>query len=92
MAAVNALNDMCAQPEYINTLRDEASVALLANDNLWQYSIIKQLQQMDSFLKESLRLNQPDTRKYFDWRPCSSFRRRTGLTELIPSKLASTGR
>ena len=64
MAAVQALYDMCSQPNSITQLREEANKALLEGDGLWQYSTIKQLRQMDSFLKESLRFNQPDTREY----------------------------
>ena len=66
MAAVNALYDMCARPGCIKPLREEAQAALLADGNSWQFSTVKQLKQLDSFFKESLRFNQPDTRKCFN--------------------------
>ena len=65
MAAVNALYDICARPEYINSLRDEAHAALSTDGGSWQLSTIKQLKRLDSFFKESLRFTQPDTRKLF---------------------------
>ena len=63
MAAVNALYDMCSRPEYIESLRKEAIATLEEDDQSWQFSTIKKLKQLDAFLKESLRYNQPDTRK-----------------------------
>ena len=62
MAAVNALYDMCARPEYIKALRDEAQATILSDRGSWQMSTIKRLKQLDSFCKESLRFTQPDTR------------------------------
>ena len=63
MAAVNALYDMCARPEYIKALKEEAKLALSEDDNVWQFSTIQRLKRLDAFLKESLRFHQPDTRK-----------------------------
>ncbi|KAL9063655.1 MAG: hypothetical protein Q9161_009356 [Pseudevernia consocians] len=57
MAAVNALYDMCSRPEHIESLRNEAVATLQADNQSWQFSTIKQLKQLDSFMKESLRLS-----------------------------------
>ncbi len=63
MAAVNALYDMCSRPEYIDSLRKEAVAAARADNQRWQLSAIRQLKRLDSFMKESLRYNQADSRK-----------------------------
>lgn len=63
MAAVHALYDMCERPEYIESLREEARAAFLANESGWQFDSIKMLKKLDSFFKESMRFNPPDTRK-----------------------------
>lgn len=62
MVVVHALYDMCAMPEYIDELRTEAQEALRDNDGSWQLSTLKKLRKLDSFLKESMRFNQPDYR------------------------------
>ncbi len=64
MAAVHALYDMCAHPDYIEDLRVEAQEALLTDGGSWQLGTIKKLKKLDSFLKESLRFNQPDARRF----------------------------
>uniref|UniRef100_A0A0B7KJJ9 Cytochrome P450 n=2 Tax=Bionectria ochroleuca TaxID=29856 RepID=A0A0B7KJJ9_BIOOC len=58
MAATHALFDLCAMPEYVGALRAEAQSALAESGGVWQYSTIKNLRQLDSFLKESQRVNQ----------------------------------
>lgn len=63
MAAVHALYDMCANPEYIKELRAEAQEALLSDGGSWKLGTVRKLRKLDSFLKESLRFNQPDARK-----------------------------
>lgn len=63
MAATHALYDLCAMPEYIEPLRSEAEAALKESKGDWQFSTIKRLQRMDSFLKESQRVNQSTFRK-----------------------------
>ena len=63
MAATHALFDLCAMPEYIEPLRSEAEAAIEESNGEWQFSTIKKLRQMDSFLKESQRLNQSTFRK-----------------------------
>lgn len=63
MAVTHAMFDLCAMPEYIEPLRIEAQTALAEDNVQWQSSIIKKLQRLDSFLKESQRLNQSTFRK-----------------------------
>lgn len=64
MAATHALFDLCAMPEYVGALRAEAQSALAESGGVWQYSTIKNLRQLDSFLKESQRVNQSTFRKF----------------------------
>lgn len=45
-------------PEYIEPLRSEARIALSQDNGEWQFSTIKRLRRLDSFLKESQRINQ----------------------------------
>jgi hypothetical protein len=63
MAATHALFDLCAMPEYVGALRAEAQSAVAESGGVWQYSTIKNLRQLDSFLKESQRVNQSTFRK-----------------------------
>ncbi|KAF3062198.1 Ent-kaurene oxidase [Daldinia childiae] len=58
MAITHVIFDLCAMPEYIEPLRSEAQAALIKDDGKWQFSTIKRLRRLDSFLKESQRLNQ----------------------------------
>ncbi|KAK4109439.1 cytochrome P450 [Canariomyces notabilis] len=45
-------------PEFVEPLRSEAQVALAQTNGEWQFSTTKKLARLDSFLKESQRLNQ----------------------------------
>lgn len=63
MAASHALFDLCVMPEYIEPLRREAEEALAQTNGEWEFSTIKRLPQLDSFLKESQRLNQSTFRE-----------------------------
>lgn len=58
MAAVNALYDLCAYPETIISLREEIEQALAENGG-WTKATINKMQKLDSFLKESQRINPP---------------------------------
>lgn len=64
MVAVGTLYDLCERPEYIESLRTEAQAALKEDGDAWQFSTIKKLRKLDSFMKESMRYNQPDARKF----------------------------
>ncbi|KAK7750955.1 hypothetical protein SLS62_007088 [Diatrype stigma] len=58
MAITHAVFDLCAMPEYIEPLRSEARAALAQDNGEWQFSTLKKLRRLDSFLKESQRVNQ----------------------------------
>ncbi|KAH7322488.1 cytochrome P450 [Stachybotrys elegans] len=58
MAATHALFDLCARPEHVQSLRRETELALAESNGVWKYSTVKKLRRLDSFLKESQRLNQ----------------------------------
>ncbi|KAI9787989.1 MAG: hypothetical protein M1816_007293 [Peltula sp. TS41687] len=58
MAATHAMYDLCAMPEYIEPLRAEAKATLGAKRDAWRLDDIKKLYRLDSFLKESQRMNQ----------------------------------
>jgi ent-kaurene oxidase len=57
---VQALIDLCAYPQCISDLRQEARHYLGAHDEPWQLSQINELVLLDSFLKESQRHNPPN--------------------------------
>ncbi|ROV96217.1 hypothetical protein VSDG_05105 [Cytospora chrysosperma] len=57
MAIAHAVYDLCAMPEYIGPLRLEAQAALAQDNGEWKLSTIKRLHRLDSFLKESQRVN-----------------------------------
>jgi cytochrome P450 len=61
-AATSALYDLCAHPEYFAPLREEVEQAIL-EDGGWKKSTVTKFRKLDSFLKESQRLNPPSIRK-----------------------------
>ncbi|KAF8534149.1 cytochrome P450 [Trichophaea hybrida] len=56
MVSMNILYDLAAYPEYIAPLREELEAVLEKNGG-WNMETIKDLVKMDSFIKESSRLN-----------------------------------
>lgn len=64
MAAVHVLYDLCAMPEYIEPLRAEAQAAFPADGGVWKMETLKELRRLDSFVKESQRLNSSSIGKY----------------------------
>ncbi|KAI1454028.1 cytochrome P450 monooxygenase [Annulohypoxylon moriforme] len=58
MAAAHGLYDLCAHPEHFETLRQEL-IDVLRADGGWQKTSLNKLRKMDSFMKESQRLNPP---------------------------------
>ena len=64
MAVTHILNDMCAHPEYIQPLREEIENAIREDGGLAKTTFNK-MQRLDSFLKESQRVNPPSLRKQF---------------------------
>ena len=61
LAAVHVIHDLCARPEHIEPLREEL-VQALKQDSGWNKATTARLATMDSFLKESQRLNPPSLR------------------------------
>lgn len=58
MAAAHAMYDLCAHPEYFEPLREEL-LSVLKEDRGWYKTTLNKLKKLDSFLKESQRLNPP---------------------------------
>ena len=65
MATVQVVYNLCAMPEYIQPLRMEAQNALLESGGVWSIESLSKLGRLDSFLKESQRLNASSFRKFF---------------------------
>ena len=59
LALANALIDLCANPEYIIILRNELVEKAREDDNQLNMSTMRKLWKLDSFMKESQRVNQP---------------------------------
>ncbi|WEW54698.1 heme-binding oxidoreductase [Emydomyces testavorans] len=57
-AAVQTLYDLCDHPEYFEPLREDVLTALTA-DGGWDKSTLNKLHGLDSFMKESQRVNPP---------------------------------
>ncbi|KAI0099187.1 cytochrome P450 [Nemania sp. FL0031] len=57
MSATHALFDLCAMPEYIHPLRDE--VRDVVEKHGWTLAAVNQMKLLDSFMKESQRINHP---------------------------------
>lgn len=58
MAVTHALFDLAAMPEYLAPLREEID-QVLEEEGGWQGSALGKMRKIDSFLKESQRLNPP---------------------------------
>ncbi|KAI0389232.1 cytochrome P450 monooxygenase [Xylariaceae sp. FL0594] len=58
MAAAHALYDLCAHPQYFEPLREEI-IAVLREDGGWKKTTLNKMRKMDSFMKESQRMNPP---------------------------------
>lgn len=56
MAIIQTLYDLCAYPEYISLLREEIEM-VLAEDGKWTKESYTKLRKLDSFMKESQRMN-----------------------------------
>ena len=62
MAATHTCYDLCSRPEYLEPLRAEVW-GLLQEEGGWSKTVLNKMQKMDSFLKESQRLNPASARK-----------------------------
>lgn len=56
-AALQVIYDICAQPDFMEELRAEALQEIGAHG--WSYATLLKLRKLDSFLKESARMNSP---------------------------------
>ena len=63
IAALQAMYNLCAMPECIPVLRTEAERALGQSKGVWTLETLNNLHRLDSFLKESQRLNSLSFRK-----------------------------
>lgn len=64
MAAVKVLFNLCAMPDYLPTLRLEAQTVLEDGGGVWDMESLKRLHRLDSFLKESQRVNASSFRRF----------------------------
>ncbi|EGD92135.2 hypothetical protein H112_00209 [Trichophyton rubrum D6] len=58
MATSNVMYDLCAHPEYFEPLREEM-LSARREDGGWRKTTLTKLRKLDSFLKESQRMNPP---------------------------------
>ncbi|KAI1470986.1 cytochrome P450 [Daldinia caldariorum] len=58
MAAAHVMYDLCAYPGYLEQIREEL-LSVLRSHGGWHKSIIPKMRKLDSFMKESQRLNPP---------------------------------
>lgn len=68
---VHALFDLCANPEFISPIREEVEQVIGADG--WSMAAISKLKKLDSFIKESQRLNQTvlsEFHLYFNFLRC----------------------
>lgn len=63
MSITHAIYDLCAHPDYFEPLRSELR-HILDNHGGWKRPIIPIFKKLDSFLKESQRMNPPALSKY----------------------------
>ena len=64
MAMVQVVYSLCAMPEYFEPLRFEAQSALQGSGGVWSIETLFKLQTLDSFMKESQRLNASSFREF----------------------------
>ena len=57
------MTDLCAMPSYVEPLRAEIS-ALLKEEGGWSPAMPNKMRMMDSFLRESQRVNPPTLRDF----------------------------
>jgi hypothetical protein len=64
LTATQVLYDLCAYPEYIEPILEEASAAIREDGELSQKTLFR-MRKLDSFMKESQRVNPPQLRKSY---------------------------
>ena len=55
--------DLCSRPEDIALLREEALQAYSKSNATWTFESLQSLKHLDSFMKESQRINAPSFRR-----------------------------
>ena len=65
MATVQVVYNLCAMPEYIEPLRKEAQTVLQDDGGRWSIEKLSKLRRLDSFMKESQRLDASSFRKFY---------------------------
>ncbi|KAI0391640.1 cytochrome P450 [Xylariaceae sp. FL0594] len=83
MAMTHAIYNLCAMPHYVEQLRSEAKKALSEDGGEWKFTTLQKLHRLDSFLKESQRLNHT-TFLGFDRQVISPIELSDGKTVLPP--------
>jgi len=58
MGITHAIFDLCAMPQYLAPLREEIQTTL-AEEGGWTLAAVQKMKKLDSFLKESQRVNHP---------------------------------
>ena len=66
MATVQVVYNLCTMPEYIPTLRLEAQTVLQSGGAVWTVENLNKLHRLDSFLKESQRMNASSFRRFLE--------------------------
>jgi hypothetical protein len=61
-AIVHCLYDLCNMPQHIPALREEITSCIATHN--WTFKALNHMRKLDSFVKESQRLNQNSLRKY----------------------------
>jgi len=64
MATVQVVYSLCTMPEYIPDLRLEAHTVLQSGGGVWTVENLNKLHRLDSFLKESQRMNASSFRRF----------------------------
>lgn len=62
---IHVLFDLCAAPDYVQPLRDE--VQKVIGEHGWTVAAINRMKKLDSFMKESQRLNQAVLSELSNW-------------------------
>lgn len=68
MACAQAFFDLCEHPEYVEPLREEILEAVRATGG-WKKTTLTRMRKMDSFMRESQRLNPPSLSEYCSANP-----------------------
>ena len=62
MASSHVIYDLVSRPEYFEPLREELKIVLEQDGGVYVKTSMTKLRKLDSFIKESQRMNPPDLR------------------------------